>query len=409
VSRDGSKTIKIIHTGDFHIGATYGRLRGRKIEEIRREDIKKNVSKIVDDAIREKVDIFLISGDIFHFSTPKGLDFVFFSEQVGRLARNGIITIAIAGNHDKPKVRTVENHLKGLVRANAPNFYYVQEIPRGPIIIELKDKDMKVGIVPIPYIDPRIVREVGDKYFNFIRRNIGDLLDKKNFVNMDFKVLMAHVIMSGARVKDIPGLYLNDPKVGREDLCAREFDYVALGHIHQAQKVDRNIYYSGSVERLSFAEVDEDKYYVMVEYDGKSGAIDISLRELETRPMRILEVKEIKTVIDPLSDIKEVLRNKGIEDGSVIRLKISGESAAISTLKKRLHLLERYLIDELGVAGYDVQFSTKAIISDIKKKHRDLRQGFSAIIQEYIKNLNIDEEIKSRAIKHAIEILKEVE
>ena len=77
---------------------------------------------------------------------------------------------------------------------------------------------------------------------------------------MDFKVLMAHAIMSGARVKDIPGLYLNDPKVGREDLCAREFDYVALGHIHQAQKVDRNIYYSGSVERISFAEVDENKY-----------------------------------------------------------------------------------------------------------------------------------------------------
>ncbi|MGQ4892599.1 MAG: metallophosphoesterase family protein [Candidatus Njordarchaeia archaeon] len=406
MKEDSSEKIKILHTADFHIGATYRTLKGRNIEEIRRNDIRKNLEKIIEDAQREKVDIVLISGDIFHRVNPAPNDFVFFSEQIGKLTKNGIKVIVIAGNHDKPRRRDYKHHLYALVRVHAPNFYFYQTIPNEPLVIELKDKNGKIGIIPIPYIDPRIASEIGKDYGSLIKERIEKLLEHPNMNGVDYKILMAHLIISGATIREIRTLRLNDPKISLAELKADEFDYIALGHIHQHQKIRENIWYSGSIEKLDFSEIDETKYYNII-YLGNTGVITDE-RELETRNMLKLEYKELKNSIDPVGEVVAYLKKNDIPKGSLVKLIVSGESRALNVLKDKLSALEDEMEKALGIVGYQIELSSSSVYGDLKLKSGEIRRNLPQIVLEYIDSLPVDNETKSRAKKFAEEIMEKV-
>ena len=401
-----SEEIKILHTADFHIGATYRTLKGQNVEEIRREDIKKNLEKIVQDALKEKIDIFLISGDVFHRINPSPNDFVFFSEQIGKLTKNGIKVVVIAGNHDKPKTRNYKHQLHALVKAHAPNFYFYQSIPEEPLIIHLDKKNKKIGIVPIPYIDPRVVSGIRDDYESIIKERVEKLLEHPNMEEVDYKILMAHLIISGATIREIRTLRLNDPKISLNELKAEEFDYVALGHIHQHQKLGEKIWYSGSIEKLDFSEMNESKYYNII-YFGNTG-VSVDERELETRRMYKFEYKDLRNSIDPVSEVVEFLKGRGITGGSILRLSISGEPRAVRVLKDKISVLEEELEKTLGVVGYQIEFASDKIVGKLKVRGEEIRRDLPQIVLSYIDSLLVDDETKERAKKLAEEIMRKV-
>ena len=68
-----------------------------------------------------------------------------------------------------------------------------------------------------------------------------------------------------------------------------EFDYVALGHLHKAQKVKRNeVRYSGTLLKYSFSEVNNKKSITIL--DIKNKGINIRLESIKPiRDMRIIE------------------------------------------------------------------------------------------------------------------------
>ncbi len=403
---DSSNEVKILHTGDFHLGATFKLYRGRKVDEERKKDLKRNVEKIVDDALKEKINVLLITGDIFHYSNPRSNDFVFLSEQIGKLTRNGIKVVAIAGNHDKPKVRNLQHQLNGLVRAHAPNFYFYQQIPNEPLIIELKEKMKKIGIVPIPYIDPRIVSSLGKNYGKVVNEFIKQLLDNEKLSDVDYKILMAHLIVSGAQIKKIRTIYTNEPKVTSSELVENEFDYVALGHIHQNQEISKNIHYSGSIERIDFSEADEYKYYNII-YCSNTGVLTNKFI-LKTREMVRLTYKSLKDSIDPVGELKNFLKSQELPNGCLLKLDVKGEPRAINVLRENKLLLESFLESELGVLGYEINIGKEAIVGDVGTRLEDVKRNLSDIVLEYIDSLNIDDDIKIRAKRIAKDIMGEV-
>ncbi|GAI72228.1 unnamed protein product, partial [marine sediment metagenome] len=60
----------------------------------------------------------------------------------------------------------------------------------------------------------------------------------------------------------------NDPVFSTQLLAQKEFDYVALGHIHKFQDLNPNddipVVYPGSIERINFGEEKEDKGFCLV-------------------------------------------------------------------------------------------------------------------------------------------------
>lgn len=72
------------------------------------------------------------------------------------------------------------------------------------------------------------------------------------------------------------------------------FDYVALGHIHGAQKIGRNVVrYSGSPLKYSFSEVSHKKSVTIIEMKEK-GLVD--LKHIELTPLH--DMRDIKGSFD---------------------------------------------------------------------------------------------------------------
>lgn len=405
VSRD-SCSLKVVHTGDFHIGATFRGLRGSNIEEIRREDIKSNIVRIVDFALEKNVDLFLITGDVFHSTNVKSNDFVFFAEQIGKLTSNGTKVVIIAGNHDRPKSAGIRHFIEGLVKANAPNVFYFSKIPEEPLVLRFENKNCTVGIVPIPYVHPEIVKVIDEPYANLIRDKVKEILKNEKMEHTDIKILMAHLIVSGSRITKIPSLFFDDPKVGKDDIFIDNFDYVALGHIHRPQKIAENAYYSGSVERLAFSEVNEEKFFNFLQF--KNGELQVEQVELPLRPMQYFDDVKILQAKNIIEDFRKILLSLNIQPNSVIKLILKAGTVIGKELRKKIHIIENIIAKEFNVKGWVIEISTESIIGDIQKHHVDVKANIKAKVMEYIDSLSVDKEIKKRAKSFAEKIIEEV-
>lgn len=88
---------KIVHCADLHIGARCGGLSPEKAL-IRREEIKKSLTYIVDFCLERHADALLICGDLFDVPVPPAPDVYFVKSELERL---GTVPVFIAaGNHD---------------------------------------------------------------------------------------------------------------------------------------------------------------------------------------------------------------------------------------------------------------------------------------------------------------------
>ena len=403
----GQKVLKIIHTADFHLGVSFRRIIGRNVNETRREDFRKNIKKIFDIAIERDVDLILISGDIFHRSDPSNRDFVFIANQIGRATEKGIYVVAIAGNHDKPKTIDSHNPLQALVEAHAPHFYYFPSTPQKPLVININKENIRaqVGIVPIPFIDPRIVYQIGDEnYSTFIGNLISMLLDKLPST-IDYKILMAHLTVRGSQIRRIWSIQINEPDVARSDLKEHEFDYIALGHIHTPQEISKRIIYPGSIERIDFSEADESKSIVYVELS--DSGIRIERIPLECRPMISIDTIKIEDQFNPMGVLIDNLDRINIPPGSLLRLQIETSESVWRNLEKYIDALEKYLFDGRRVLGYFIKrrmLKEAPSEKDISSQIVSLREA----VLEYIKAMKIDARVKERALELAKRIMDEV-
>lgn len=90
--------MKFLHTADIHIGAKFSGLGAKGKEQ--RQQIKETFKKVIDTAISEKVDVVLISGDLFDSNVQGQSDIDFVVEQFKRLEGKGISVCIIGGTHD---------------------------------------------------------------------------------------------------------------------------------------------------------------------------------------------------------------------------------------------------------------------------------------------------------------------
>lgn len=403
------KTLKIIHTADFHLGLRFRNIIGSNVQEERRKDFEKNIERIFNEAIKRHVDLVLISGDIFHRSDPSSKDLLFLAKQIGRAIANGIIVIAIAGNHDRPKVAGATNPLEAFVAARVPNFYFFQKLPDEPLIIHIKEKDLKVGIVPIPFIDPRLIRIATKEtmsYDKFMYDRIRLLSSSNKLEDVDVRILMGHLTLSGAKIKEIWGIQINEPSVSLQTIHPEKFDYIALGHIHTFQSFNEKIFYPGSIERVDFSEADEEKKFIYAEMS--DGELKIEAIKLECRPMISTNKISISGATNPIELLRKNLEAMPIPQGSIIRLEIETDADAWRLFEKHRQNIENFLFESKRILGYILKKDVvgRAVAIDLKK---DRPLPLRKIILDYIEKLAYkDEKLKKRVIELAEKLLDEV-
>jgi len=167
------------------------------------------------------------------------------------------------------------------------------------------------------------------------------------------------------------------------------FDYVALGHLHQPQKIGNEfIRYSGSLAKYSFSEANHNKSVILLDINSKT-------KTWEKRPLQAK--RDMRVIEGYCQDLLEGNVEPATEDYVQIRLLDDGQIIdPVSKLRKLfpniLHLERKHLL---------IHQSLKDINSIRKKQEMTHEQLFDAFYRE-IKGEELSEE-RSSYIQHVIQ------
>ena len=138
-------------------------------------------------------------------------------------------------------------------------------------------------------------------------------------------ILAAHASVEGAQYGNERMVMLGRDLVLPPALVKDErLDYVALGHIHKPQNLNKNahppVIYPGSIERVDFGEANDEKFFVIAEIE--KGHTKVEWRELTNiRPFIDLSIElQSNAGINPT--LQEKLVSKGALEGAIVRMVI---------------------------------------------------------------------------------------
>ena len=273
--------IRILHTADLHIGMeNYGRLDPETGLNGRVMDFLRRLSEVVDYALENEIDLVLFAGDAYKSRDPNSTYRREFARRIKRLADHGVPVVLLVGNHDLPSQDR---------RASSVEIFRTLEVPN--ILVAHRDhlhriqtrrgETLQVATVPYPVRNRLLAR---DEYKERTIAELDNLVQELVAENIRAlaaqvdpslpAVLVGHFSVSEAKFGSERTVMLGrDVVVLKSVLADPAWDYVALGHIHRHQVLTRPdgggppIVYSGSVDRISFAELHEPKGCMLLEFD----------------------------------------------------------------------------------------------------------------------------------------------
>ncbi|MBR3918929.1 MAG: exonuclease SbcCD subunit D [Clostridia bacterium] len=270
--------MKFVHLSDLHIGKRFGE--ASLIED--QEYILNNIIKIIDE---EKPNAVIIAGDVYDKAVPSAEAVQLFDVFLCNLSERKLQVFVISGNHDSPERIAFGSRLMN------KSGIYMSPVYDGTITpVEIEDEYGKVLIHMLPFVKPAHVRNVfPDAEIQGYTEALRCVINNMNIDSNCRNILITHQFVTGAETSGSEEL-----SVGGSDnvdvSVFDAFDYVALGHIHRAQRVGREtVRYSGTPLKYSFAECNHKKSVTVVEMGSKG---EVVIRLVELVPKR--DVREIK-------------------------------------------------------------------------------------------------------------------
>jgi len=288
--------VKILHFADAHIDmSNYGQHDPVSGLPMRVMDFLKSLDTIVDTAIAEKVDLVIFAGDTYKDRSPAPTFQREWGRRMMRLSRACVPVLLVPGNHDISP---------SLGRAHALQEYetldpdYIHVVSQPELYKPEQLNGVQAQVIAIPWITRHNVKarlqnqadsdEAIDPTLQ-IEQALGTWLEAtiEELDNSLPTILTAHASVFGAKFG-----YEQNIKIGKDLVLPPgfvkrpEFDYVALGHIHRHQDLNEGrqppVVYAGSIERVDFGELNEDKGFVIAEVS--KGHTDYVFHKLAIRP-----------------------------------------------------------------------------------------------------------------------------
>ncbi|MCR4587451.1 MAG: exonuclease SbcCD subunit D [Lachnospiraceae bacterium] len=272
--------MRFLHIADLHLGK---QLAGYSLLE----DQDYILKEILQIAGREKAEGVLIAGDVYDKAVPPADAVALLDRFLTDLIDKGLKVFLISGNHDNAqRVSFGSNVMK---KAEV----YISPVFSGlPEKITLEDGHGELNIYLMPYIRPAVVKacyetEEVHGYEDAFAMVLDHMREEGVLKKEERNVLIAHQFITGASISESEEFTAG----GMENISAElleDFDYVALGHIHRAQRVGRDtVRYSGTPLKYSFAEADHKKSVTIVDVKEKG---EVEIKEVPLVPMRDLKI-----------------------------------------------------------------------------------------------------------------------
>lgn len=293
--------MRLLHMADLHIGKT---VNGMNFIEDQRY-VLKQVLELME---KEPVDGLLLAGDIYDRSIPTAEAVTLLDWFLTGAAELMVPVFLVAGNHDSGERLEFGQKLFGQQKV------YVEGTLKEKFpVFTLKDKYGMVYLHLLPYFKPAEARAL------FLEDEIHTYEDAMRAVlahhpvdRTERNILVTHQFVAGTEPVQQSDSELVLSAGGTEQISYtlfKDYDYVALGHLHGPQKAGRDtVRYSGSLLKYSFSEEFHKKSVTLIELKEK-GDIDLSVYPLTPRH----DMRRIKGKIDHLLD-PQVVKAADCED-----------------------------------------------------------------------------------------------
>ena len=341
--------LRILHTSDWHLGQFF-------IGKSREAEHRAFFRWLCDTIKTRQIDVLLVAGDIFDTTTPPSYARELYHQLIVDLQPLGVQLVLLGGNHDSVAVLKESAELLRCL-----NTYVIPGYQCDPAqhLLVLKNHDGKPGAVlaAVPFLRPRDLSqrddfrssagvEAGEKQLQ-LQQQISvvyqELYQAAQTLATELSpdtplplLATGHLTTVGASSSEsVREIYIGTleafPVSGFPP-----FAYVALGHIHQAQKVGgtEHIRYSGAPLALSFDEARQQKYCLEVTLDHA----DVTVEALPLPCFQpLLSLKSDLTSLPAL--LAPALQSLSAGQRLWLELVLTGDSALLSDVQVQLEQL----------------------------------------------------------------------
>src|SRR5690606_17986946 len=228
--------VRLLHTSDWHLGRTF---HGADLLA----DQQAVLAHLADVVRSERVDVVLVSGDVYDRAVPSAETVQVATRGLARIREAGAQIVVTSGNHDSAMRLGA---FADFLAAGGLHLRTSIDTIDDPVV--LSDEHGQVAIYGIPYLEPEPARQaMGIE----AKGHTGVLTEAMRRVNADRErrgsrsVVMAHAFVTGGTGSDSERSIAVG---GVEQVGGAVFDgpdYVALGHLHGPQTLTERMRYSG--------------------------------------------------------------------------------------------------------------------------------------------------------------------
>lgn len=309
--------VRVGYISDSHLGYRSGKKVNEEHINIRENDGYEAFKECIDNFIKEKVDLVIIGGDLFHSPKPTITTIVKTREQLERLSVAKIPTYIITGNHDTSDIRS---EYSSVLAVDTPS--------NGIFATQDNLKIVEVENIRFYLVSHQTTKEQ--------LKTFGSIELDKSKTN----ILVTH----GSCFDTNIGAMLHTELEPREVVITEEvfemgWDYTLMGHIHtrgwvhstdgKTDTSGRKQYYGGSLIRRGFA--DEEcklgRGYTIVEINGKD--INLDIRKIYQRPQYdLLVFAKNKSIEELQEEINTKLSKVDTVEMPIVRINVIGINKA---------------------------------------------------------------------------------
>ena len=308
--------IRILHTADWHIGQLFH-------EYDRTYEHQQFFDWLLNTLSEEQIDVLLVSGDVFDSSNPSAASIKMFYTFLNQSVKQNphLQIIVTAGNHDsasrlespKPLLESSNIHIVGIVEKDGDGM-----VDYDKICIPLKGKEgnTEAWCIAAPFLrmgDYPSIPDCANPYADGVSAFYKDACEYAASLKESGQAIIAmgHLHTQQTEVGDMDKME-RLIMGGVECISAAAFSenirYVALGHIHKAQRIGgkEHIRYSGSPLPMSFSETNYKHQVIVFDMaDDAIGNLKIIEIPVSVPLIRIPSVHSLLTeVLTSLSQLK---------------------------------------------------------------------------------------------------------
>ena len=337
---------KFIHTADIHLDSPLrglSRYEGAPIDRLRGAT-RQAFLNLMQFAIDEAVEFVIIAGDLFDGDWKDYNTGLFFASQMSKLRENKIRVFMVSGNHDA--VSTITRKL------NYPDNVYVFA-SKAPETIRFDE--IGVALHGQSFAQRDVTTNLAVNY----RSALPDY----------YNIGVLHTALSGREE------HAQYAPCSKSDLLDKNYDYWALGHVHQGENVseshDTIIVFPGIIQGRHIRETGSKGCTIVTIDDDRQTAIEPhSLDVLRWKHLNadISGITTDEAFIESISTVLEDASEQDADRMAAVRLEITGDSPMHTSLhderERWVHQL-RALATDIGDAEIwleKVIFNTSAPI-----------------------------------------------